>query len=148
MDLVNNSFLEGLGSNHISNCENHPGYWEPSTQTFEKSCNTWGDWVWAISISTRISSCRLWVPSSELFGKKIKLWGFKTGYECVEAFSRRVIKEQIKTSSKMQKQQISVSKQPKLFHSGAACAGEAAKCLLKKKSQMALKKSSYNIFLM
>ena len=40
----------------------------------------------------------------------------------------------------MQKQQISVSKQPKLFHSGAACAGEAAKCLLKKKSQMALKK--------
>ena len=33
----------------------------------------------------------------------------------------------------MQKQQISVSKQPKLFHSGAACAGKAAKCPLKKK---------------
>ena len=46
----------------------------------------------------------------------------------------------------MQKQQISVSKQPKLFHSGAACAGEAAKCHLKKKNSYDNEEIFLNIF--
>ena len=52
-----------------------------------------------------------------------------------------VIKEQKKTSSKMQKQQISVSKQPKLFHSGAACEGRGCKVPFEEKNSNGVKES-------